>query len=46
MDGRKRSRVRQKGGMFPFGTIAGSILGAAAQLLLKKCLVVKEVVSG
>ena len=46
MGGRKRGRVRQRGGMFPFGATAGPILGAVAQPLLKKYLVVKEGVSG
>ena len=36
MGGRKRRRVRQRGDMFPFGAIAGPILGAVAQPLLKK----------
>ena len=36
MGGRKRRRVRQRGGMFPFGAIAGPILRAVAQALLKK----------
>ena len=36
MGGRKRRRVRQRGGMFPFGAIAGPILRTVAQALLKK----------
>ena len=36
MGGRKKRRVRQGVGMFPFGTIAGPILGAITQPLLKK----------
>ena len=35
MGGRKRHRVRPRGGMFPFGAIAAPILGAVAQPLLK-----------
>ena len=45
MGGRKRIRVRQRGGMFPFRAIAGPIFEAVAQPLLKKYLVVKEGVS-
>ena len=36
MGGRKRHRMKEIGGMFPFGAIAGPILGAVPQPLLKK----------
>ena len=36
MGSEKRCRERQRGDMFPFGAIAGPILGAVAKPLLKK----------